>query len=37
MVVEGFEQIQFGVFFDFNTQVVELLNRCVAGQEVLTV
>ena len=34
MVVEGFEQIQFRVFFDFHTQVEQLLNRCVAGHEV---
>ena len=34
VLVERFEQIQFGVFFDFNAQVVELLNRCVASQEI---
>ena len=34
VLVECFEQIQFGVFFDFNAQVVELLNRSVASQEI---
>ena len=33
-IFECFEQIQFGVFFDFNAQVVELLNRSVASQEI---
>ena len=34
MVMKGLEQIQFGVFFDFHAQVVELLDRGIACEEV---
>ena len=30
-----YEEVQFRVFFDFNAQVIERLNRSVAGEEVL--
>ena len=35
MLIEGFEQIQLGVLLDLNTQIVQLFDRCVAGQEIL--
>ena len=34
MFVKCFKQIQFGIFFNFNAQVIKLFNRCVACQEV---
>ena len=34
MFVECFKQIEFGIFFDLNTQVVKLFDRCVTSQEV---
>ena len=35
MLVEGFEQIQLGVLLDLNAQIIELLDGCVACQEIL--
>ena len=34
MFVESFEQVKFGVFFDFNAKVVKLLNRSITSKEV---
>ena len=34
MFLERFEQVQLGVLLDLNTQIVQLFDRSVAGQEV---
>ena len=34
MLIKCFKQIQLGVFLNLHTQIVKLLDRCVACQEV---
>ena len=34
MLVESFKEIQFGIFLDFDIQVIELFYRGVAGEEI---